>query len=178
MLFSSYRKNLWPPALAILTLTALWMTPGCAVFTSLSNASDSVSNALGGASTSLESISTSVTSISGSLASSSASSGDDEEDAENEKDEAFRRDVRNYTAAFARQSGGSATDYQRELGRIARTHGLVNWRTQSASQTFQAIGAGLQAAGLDRDAVIQRFQDVAPTTRERILIGFDRESRL
>ncbi|MEQ9366918.1 MAG: putative lipoprotein [Leptospirales bacterium] len=173
MLVSLYR----PTALILFAALGCVTLPGCFIFTSLSNASDSVSTALGGASTSLESISTSVTSISGSLASSSASSADDEEE-EREEEEAYRRDVRNYTAAFARRTGGTPAQYEREIGRIARLHGLVNWRTQSAGLTFQAIGAGLRVAGLERDAVLLRFHSVDATTRARILAGFDREGQL
>lgn len=161
--------------IVIVLLPALWLS-SCAVFTSLSNASDSVSGALGGASTSLESISTSVQSISGSLASSSGSSVDDEEE-ESEEKEAFRRDVRNYTAAFV-VTGGSQTQFERELGRIARLHGLVNWRTQSAGLTFQAIGAGLQTAGLERETVALRFTGISAAARDNILTGFDRENTL
>ncbi len=160
--------------IVLVVLTGLAI-PACAVFTSLSNASDSVSTALGGASTSLESISTSLESISGSLASSSgSSSGDDEE--EEQEDEAFRRDVRSYTAAFARQ-GGTAAQYEYEIARIARLHGLVNWRTQKAALTFEAVGAGLQAAGLSREDVAERFGTLAPRARAHLLVGFDREAR-
>lgn len=143
----------------------------------LTSASESVSDALGGASTSLESVSTSVQSISGSFGSSIASSAAEEETEESEKDESFRRDIRNYTAAFI-TSGGTPASYERELSRIARLHGIVNWRTQGAAGTFEAIGAGLFVAGLDRASVDRQFRTVDDAARRSVLIGFDRESRI
>ena len=160
--------------LYFLTLPGLLLLMNCAVFTSLSTASDSVSTALGGASESLESISTSVQSISSSITS---SSGDDDEE-EREEDESYRRDVRNYTASFLQrgqqtpvQPGNHQhTEYTRNIQRIAGLHGIMDW--QSLPATYQAIGAGLRMAGVDSANLQNYFRNVAPAARKHIERGF------
>jgi len=87
-----------------------------------------------------ESISRSVSSpfewSSSSSASSSASSG--------AREEAYRNDVRDYTAAYV-QSGGEYSAFTRGLGNIASKHGVSDW--ESDDNTWVGIGQGLKKAG-------------------------------
>jgi hypothetical protein len=84
--------------------------------------------------------------------SSKSSSGDDEEEGKDEDEEdqetAFQRDVRNYTAEFARAADEpDLASFQRGIGSIAEGYGITDWeRTQDA---FVAIGRGLGESELD-----------------------------
>jgi len=60
--------------------------------------------------------------------------------------QAFERDVRVFTADFARAPGGSREDFLRGLGRIAEDHGVSDWESEPI--TPRAIGEGLRDAGL------------------------------
>ena len=58
--------------------------------------------------------------------------------------EAYRNDVRDYTAAYV-QSGGEFSTFTRGLGNIASKHGVSNW--ESDDNTWIGIGQGLKKAG-------------------------------
>jgi hypothetical protein len=78
---------------------------------------------------------------------SSASSSPDD-DGDRDRDEAYRNDVRDFTAAYAasrRDLGG----FEHGLGEVARRHGVTDWEADDA--TFVAIGAGLKRAGVSAD---------------------------
>lgn len=60
---------------------------------------------------------------------------------------AFRRDVEQYTATFAR-SNGDLSLFSKGVGDLAARRGITNW--QSDPGTFTAIGRGLRDAGADR----------------------------
>lgn len=96
-----------------------------------------VSTSLNSVSTGLGSISDSLKSISGSLTS---SSGGDEK-----KDSHYYNDVKSLTVIAVKDSLDSRT-YLRELGNVARSHGIVDWR--SVPSTVEAIGEGLKEAGV------------------------------
>lgn len=46
-------------------------------------------------------------------------------------------------------SFGSARDFNRELGQIAKSHGIADWK--SNQKTYQAVGIGLKRAKVSRD---------------------------
>jgi hypothetical protein len=120
---------------------------GCIVFDSSEAAVDSVSAGV-------HSVSDAVSWMSGaSKSSSDSSSGGDEADSE-----AYRRDVRELTAACV-ESGSDADAFLRDLGAVAERHGITNWESQRA--TYRAIGAGLREAGLDEDG-LARFEAGIP----------------
>ncbi len=48
-------------------------------------------------------------------------------------------------------SSGSATDFQRELGQVAKGHGIVDW--ENSPHVFSAVGKGIRRAGVTEDAV-------------------------
>jgi len=84
--------------------------------------------------------------------SSKSSSGDDEEEKDGES--AFQRDVRNYTAEFARNADDSdIASFQRGVASIAEGYGITNW--EQAEGTFVAIGRGLGESKLDDADAIQ-----------------------
>jgi hypothetical protein len=85
-----------------------------------------------------ESSAKSITSPSRSSASSSDSSKDDED-----KKEAYRDDVRDFTAAWA-ERGGDLEGFEAGLGDVARRHGVTDWEADDA--TYAAIGDGLRRA--------------------------------
>jgi hypothetical protein len=60
-----------------------------------------------------------------------------------EKKEAYRDDVRDFTAAYAGESSELA-GFESGLGDVARRHGVTDWEADDA--TYAAIGAGLQRA--------------------------------
>lgn len=72
---------------------------------------------------------------------SSGSSSKDEE----EKKEAYRNDVRDFTAAYATERGDMDA-FARGLGEVARRHGITDWEADDT--TWVAIGAGLKRAGV------------------------------
>lgn len=94
----------------------------------------------------LDSISDSVKSISRSIeGSSESSSGDSDE--EKERSGAFFRDVRALVAVCAREDV-PANNLMREIGALARSHGIPDW--EALDGTIVAIGNGLQEGGLKR----------------------------
>jgi hypothetical protein len=58
----------------------------------------------------------------------------------------FARDMRSFTASFVK-SGAEVGTFGPGATRIAATHGITNW--ESNSDTADAIGAGLKDAGLN-----------------------------
>ena len=89
---------------------------------------------------------------------SSASSSPDEE-----KKEAYRDDVRDFTAAYAARHG-DLDGFQSGLGDVARRHGITDWEASDA--TYAAIGAGLARAHVS-DAEWARYEAALATTTAR-----------
>ena len=70
------------------------------------------------------------------------SSGSSEDE---DKKEAYRDDVRDFTAAYA----GAHRDllaFEQALGEVARRHGITDWEADDA--TYVAVGAGLKRAAV------------------------------
>jgi hypothetical protein len=111
-----------PIALAALVAAVAAPAVGC----SFSDSSKSISN-----------------SVSSPFKSSSESSGGDEPAAS-----AYLRDVEALGFAFA-GAGGEPEGLLREVGRVARAHGVSDW--ESVPATYRAIGAGLRRGGLDAE---------------------------
>ena len=114
---------------------ALFLLVGCSISTSLSTSSTSSQSA----SDSSASSSTSSDSSSRSSESSSRSSmGGRERDR-------YLQDVRSYTAANVR-GGVPLETFQKELGELARAHGLTHWEDDET--TYLGIGEGLSDAAV------------------------------
>lgn len=88
------------------------------------------------------SFSESAVSPSKSVSASSESSSADHEDA-------YRQEVRDYTAAYV-QSGGQDDSFERTLADLGRKHGISDW--QSNSNTWVGVGQGLARAGVTGEA--------------------------
>src|SRR3989442_828744 len=86
-----------------------------------------------------------------SLSTSSRSSSDSSDSSESssrtskERHGRYREDVRSYTAAYVR-SGGQLDAFEKELGDLARSHGLTNWEDDQT--TYVGIGEGLGDAAV------------------------------
>ncbi len=98
-----------------------------------------------------------------SITSSSESSSDDDDD--DEKKEAYRNDVRDFTAAYAAESADPAA-FASGLSAVARRHGITDWEAEDA--TFTAIGAGPKRANVAASDVARYESALAGSDRERI----------
>ncbi|PYO19167.1 MAG: hypothetical protein DMD85_19205 [Candidatus Rokuibacteriota bacterium] len=116
-------------------LPVLFLLVGCSISTSLSTSSTSSQSA----SDSSASSSTSSDSSSRSSESSSRSSMRDE------RQPRYLEDVRRYTAANVR-AGVQLETFEKELGELARSHGLTQWEDDEA--TYLGIGEGLSDAAV------------------------------
>jgi len=98
------------------------------------------------------------------ISTSSGSSGHGGHDTSN--DQAYQRDLRAFTAAFATTPGGSREDFLRGVTRIAEDHGISDWESDAA--TPRAIGAGLRDAKLSAkqmDALVDGIGRDRPEAR-------------
>jgi len=82
-------------------------------------------------------------SSSNSSASSSGSSSASSEGSESR----YKKDVRDYTAAWAK-SGGQLDAFQKKLGELAKQYGITNWEDNEI--TYRAIGEGLGKARVSK----------------------------
>jgi hypothetical protein len=60
-------------------------------------------------------------------------------------EDAYRDDVRDFTAAYLR-SGGDPAELEREVGTVAEKHGITDW--ESSRVTYEGIGGGMAEAGV------------------------------
>lgn len=130
----------------------------CVVFEALSSVSTSVRSA----SDLFDSVSKSLKSISSSLES---SSGGDEKTSG-----IYRREVRALTVLAVKEKMDSPT-FLREVGRIARSHGIVDWAGMPA--TVQAIGEGLKEAGVSAEDYRAIREMLLKEKKERTVAALD-----
>jgi hypothetical protein len=76
---------------------------------------------------------------------------------------AYRDDIRDFTAAHV-QSGGDAAGLIREIGSLAKKHGITDWENNKS--TFQAVGQGLAKAGY-RQLQVDAFKKNLASTPEQ-----------
>ena len=89
-------------------------------------------------------------------------------------EQAYREDVRDYTAAHL-QSGGTVDELRRQIGALAAKHGITDWENNES--TFRAIGAGLAKAGY-RQVQVDAFKNNMAGTPDQakwMQKGFDSE---
>lgn len=98
---------------------------------------------------SLETSSDSIATSSDSFFSISRSSGGSEKEVEAAL-QRYSDDVSGLTVSYFRENGDTYT-FERQLGSIARSYGLINWQREAA--TYQAIGSGLRQAGVKKDTI-------------------------
>jgi hypothetical protein len=95
--------------------------------------------------TSLSDSSTSIGRSSNTLSDSIAHSSESSTRSSGERQAAFHRDVRDYAASFARD-GGKAAALQRDLGALARGHGILDWERDDG--IYVELGQGFALAGV------------------------------
>ena len=73
-----------------------------------------------------------------------------------------------YTTSAAKD--GNAEDYMRELGSIAKRHGITDWERDTA--TYNAIGSGLRRAGVTREEVkdVYFIKDLAAKEKNALVL--------
>jgi hypothetical protein len=81
---------------------------------------------------------------------------------------AYKSDVSAYTTSAAKD--GNAEDYMRELGSIAKRHGITDWERDTA--TYNAIGSGLRRAGVTREEVkdVYFIKDLAAKEKNALVL--------
>jgi len=89
-----------------------------------------------------------------------------------EKKEAYRDDVRDFTAAYAARHG-DLDGFQSGLGDVARRHGITDWEAHDA--TYAAVGAGLARAHVS-DAEWTRYEAALTPTAARAALMRDGRS--
>jgi len=75
----------------------------------------------------------------------------------------YFNDVRDFTAAYV-QSGGNVDGLRREIGALAKKHGVTDWENDES--TYKGIGAGLAKAGR-RQVEVDAFKTNLTTTPEQ-----------
>jgi len=116
----------------VVLIPVLLVLVGCSLSTSLSTSSQSVSDSSASISASSESSSRFLTSSSRSSTSA-------------ERQTRYREEVRSHTAAYVR-SGVQFDAFEKELGELARSHGLTHWEEDET--TYVGIGEGLGDAAV------------------------------
>lgn len=108
-------------------------------------------------------------SIAGSFDAISTSSGSGGQDT-TPNQTSYQRDLRQYTAVFAREAGGSRDEFVRGISRIAEDHGITHW--ESEALTPRAIGEGLHDAKLSQ-AEMDGFIDSIGRSRPEAQLALD-----
>lgn len=104
------------------------------------------------------------------LASSPSSSVPSSKD---KKKDGYERDIRDYTAEFAKSSSTDAQAFRAKLGTIAAQYGIAQWDQDKT--TYVAIGKGLRKAGVSKaqyDALKTRLGDSLPWKMDAIEEGY------
>jgi len=119
--------------------------------------------------TSFSDSSTSIGRSSNAFSDSIAHSSESSTRSSGEQQAAFHRDVRDYAAGFARD-GGEVAALQRDLGALARGHGILDWERDDG--TYLELGQGFALAGLDeRRFAALSAQLAAQDARKRALLA-------
>ena len=89
------------------------------------------------------------------------------------RDRHYLEDVRSYTAANVR-AGVPLETFQKELGELARAHGLTHWEEDEA--TYVGIGEGLSDAAVGKNELEMyktSFSRSDPLKMQAIQRGYD-----
>ncbi len=132
-------------SVAVLLLAG--MAAGCSISASSASISDSITG--------------SSRSVSDSISSSSPGES-------SKTEQAYRDDVRDYTAHAAR-AGRGVEDFQTGLAQVAERHGVTHWEGDDV--TWVGIGQGLARAGVGTDVVDAWSRGLAPDATEGKPVG-------
>lgn len=161
-------RGVHPARVALVPVLLLLV--GCSISTSLSTSSTS-SQSSSDSSTSLSTSSDSSARSSESSARSSESSL--RSSRRGDREPRYLEDVRRYTAANVR-AGVPLETFQKELGELARSHGLTHWEDDET--TYLGIGEGLGDAAVGKAEVEMyktTFSRSDPVKRQAIQRGYD-----
>lgn len=89
-------------------------------------------------------------------------------------EDSYHEDVRDLTASHMRREG-SINDLRREIGGVAKRHGITDWEKNPT--TYRAVGAGLKKASYSQDQVdgfVRNFADT-PEQASWVQKGYDSE---
>jgi len=151
-------------ATRVALIPMLLVLVGCSISTSLSTSSQSSQSA---SDSSTSSAASSASSARSSASSSRSSTGADHGQVR------YREEVRSYTAAYVR-SGAQLDAFQKELGELARSHGLTHWEEDET--TFVGIGEGLGDAAVGEaqlEMYKTSFSRSDPAKMQAIQRGYD-----
>lgn len=127
---------------------------GCSISYSLEKSSDSVSASLD------------------SLTSISTSSSGGEEERVTETATVYEEDIAAITVLYASREKNNE-EYQRQITRIAKTHGIGDWEKEPA--TYKGMGMGLRRAGVAEDSIsnMPYFRPLSSTSHfDTVLEGY------
>lgn len=147
--------------LSVLTFALAFGLSNCAIFTSISTASQS-----------LDSLSTSVASVLGSISKSLGSVSKSSAPKDDEKASVYRKDVTALVSLYSKDKE-LLSSLEDDMSRIAEKNGIVQWREYRG--TYTAFGSGLKDAGYSLDEVKEITQISCPEKPElveAILEGF------
>lgn len=117
---------------------------------------------------SVDASSDSIAASSSSITSFSDSSGSGKEEVEAAL-QRFQDDIKGLTLLFL-QNDGAPRDFERQLGIVATSYGIVDWENEAA--TYYAIGSGLWQFGIEEPEVgVQPFLHTAIMRHHRDLIA-------
>ena len=91
-----------------------------------------------------------------------------------DRGDAYRDEVRTYTAGYARGGGLPNDAYKKQIADIARRYSFSNWEDKKDS--FRGIGEGLGQAGATQaqvDAYMAAMAGSDPDKRKRIQEGYN-----
>jgi hypothetical protein len=89
------------------------------------------------------------------------------------KQEGYEKDIRDYTAEYAKSADANLDAFRVKLGKIAAKYGVTQWDQDKS--TYVAIGKGLRKAGLSKpqfDAFKASLGDSQPWKMQAIEEGF------
>lgn len=147
---------------SVVLIPVLVLLVGCSISTSLSTSSQSS-----------QSVSDSSASSSASSESSSPLTSSSRSSTSIERQTRYREEVRSYTAAYLR-SGVQFDAFEKELGDLARSHGLTHWEEDET--TYVGIGEGLGDAAVGEaqfEIYKTRFSRSDPFKMQAIQRGYD-----
>jgi len=130
------------------------MQSGCSISYSLEKSSDSVSASFD------------------SLTSISTSSSGGEKAKVTETASVYEEDVAAVTVLYASREKNNE-EYQRQISRIAKSHGIGDWEQESA--TFEGMGMGLRRAGVELNliATIPYFSSLTGSAQfDQVMKGY------
>lgn len=100
-----------------------------------------------------------------SFSDSSGSSSDSSKSSSGDQQSAYLRDVRDYAARFAREGDGDVQTLERDVGELARDHGILDWEADEG--TWRELGSGFALADVGDERFAALADALAPNDGRR-----------